>query len=34
MLLDVIYIPIIIMLGLGIINIFRDVLSDYDELML
>ena len=34
MLLDVIYIPIIIMLGLGFINIFRDELSDYDELML
>lgn len=34
MLLDVIYIPIIIMLGLGFINLFRNELSAYDELML
>lgn len=34
MLLDVIYIPIIILLGLGFINIFRNDISDYDELML
>ena len=34
MLLDVIYIPIIIMLGLGFINVFRSDISDYDEVML
>ena len=34
MLLDVIYIPIIIMLGLGFINIFRSDISDHDEVML
>lgn len=34
MLLDVIYIPIIIMLGLGFINIFRSDISGHDELML
>ena len=34
MLLDVIYIPIIIMLGLGFINVFRSDISDHDEVML
>ncbi|MCD9853808.1 hypothetical protein LUD75_03785 [Epilithonimonas sp. JDS] len=34
MFLDIIYIPIIIALGLGFINLFRNEISAYDELML